>query len=127
MSQISFEDGKVTVVALEMLRTMVAREARGPGDVENAMRRLESKYGLDFWTQWGLRYRPPVEIKDRSLIERIRQAYLDMIARSVRRDVEALKLERAKGADDAALTGLISEAETLLEKLEEARAQAPAV
>lgn len=126
MSQIPFEDGKVTVAVLEMHRAMVARESRGPGDTENAMRRLESKYGIDFWTQWGLRYRPPVEIRDRSLIERIRQAYLDMIAGSVRRDLQALKAEQAKGADDNALTGLIAEAETLLEKLEEKRPLIPA-
>jgi hypothetical protein len=121
VSQIPFEDEKVTSGTLEMHRVMVARESRGPGDTENAMRRLEAKYGLDFWTQWGLRYRPPVEIKDRSLIERIRQAYLDMMARSVRRDLEALKAEQAKGADDAALTDLIVEAETVLERLQAKR------
>lgn len=127
VSQIPFEeDEKVTAGVLEMHRAMVAREARGPGDIENAMRRLESKYGLDFWTQWGMRYRPPEEIKDRSLIERVRQAYLDMITRSVRRDLQALKAEQAKGADDNALTGLIAEAETLLEKLEEKRPLIPA-
>ena len=126
LSQFPLEDKKLTAGILQMHRAMVAREARGPGDIENAMRRLESKYGLDFWTQWGLRYRPPVEVKDRSLIGRIRQAYLDMIARSVRRDLEALKSEQAKGADDDALTGLIAETETLLEKLQEKRPRVPA-
>lgn len=126
MSQKSFEDEKVTTGTLEMHRAMVAREARGPGDIENAMRRIESRYGLEFWTQWGWRYRPPTEIKDRSLIERVRQAYLDMMVRSVRRDLQALKAEEAKGADDDALTDLIGEAETLLAKLQAKRSPIPA-
>src|SRR6185312_2786675 len=40
-------------------RAMLARETRGPGDLEGAMRRLEARYGIPFSTLWGLRYRAP--------------------------------------------------------------------
>jgi hypothetical protein len=43
-------------------RVLIEREARGPGDVENAMRRLEQRYGLSFNDLWRLRYRPPKRI-----------------------------------------------------------------
>lgn len=37
-------------------------ETRGPGDTENAMRRLANRYALPFGKWWALRYRPPKEI-----------------------------------------------------------------
>jgi hypothetical protein len=41
---------------------LVEREARGPGDIENAMRRLEVKFGIPYSAFWALRYRPPKTI-----------------------------------------------------------------
>ena len=41
---------------------MLAREMRGPGDVDNAMRRLEARYGVPYQALWSLRYRRPKEI-----------------------------------------------------------------
>ena len=41
---------------------MVLREARGPGDTENAMRRLEARYGIPWRVFWNLRYRPPADV-----------------------------------------------------------------
>jgi len=41
---------------------MVLRESRGPGDTENAMRRLENRYGIPWRVFWNLRYRPPADI-----------------------------------------------------------------
>ena len=32
------------------VRRMIHQEARGPGDAENAMGRLDIMYGLGFWT-----------------------------------------------------------------------------
>jgi hypothetical protein len=48
--------------AQEWANRLVRWEARGPGDLENAMRRLETKYGVDFNALWSLRYRPPKRI-----------------------------------------------------------------
>ncbi len=41
---------------------LVRRESRGPGDMENAMRRLEYRYGINWRTFWQLRYRPPSDV-----------------------------------------------------------------
>lgn len=41
---------------------LVRSESRGPGDTDNAMRRLARRYGLDYGALWGLRYRPPRRI-----------------------------------------------------------------
>jgi hypothetical protein len=116
VDQKSFE-GRMTAAVIMMHRELLRRETRGPGDTEGAMRRLEARYGLDYWTQWGIRYRPPTEIRDRSLIERIRQAYLDALQRSVRRDLEAFKAEEAKGKADADLESLMAESEALLARI----------
>jgi hypothetical protein len=41
---------------------LVRRESRGPGDMENAMHRLQSRYGIPWRTFWALRYRPPADV-----------------------------------------------------------------
>lgn len=42
--------------------TMVLREARGPGDSENAMRRLEHRYGIPWRVFHNLKYRAPADV-----------------------------------------------------------------
>lgn len=41
---------------------LIRRESRGPGDMENAMRRLEARYGIPWRTFWTLRYRKPTDV-----------------------------------------------------------------
>ena len=57
-------------------RELTRMKARGPGDLENAMRAIERDYGIDYWTTWQLRYR---RSRIRSLawdvVERIKAAY----------------------------------------------------
>jgi hypothetical protein len=43
-------------------RWLTQREARGPGDIENAWRRLEHRHGIPWRIFWALRYRPPKQI-----------------------------------------------------------------
>src|SRR5690348_6894292 len=94
--------------ALETYNKMLAKEIRGSGDVENAMYRLQFEYGLDYWRQWLLKYRKQ---SCAEFTEQIRQAYLSMLERSVRRDIEALKIEQAKDSkSDAGNADLIAEA-----------------
>lgn len=49
-------------VASEIARRLVQAESRGPGDTENAMRRISSRWGVPFTFLWSLRYRPPADI-----------------------------------------------------------------
>jgi hypothetical protein len=41
---------------------LVRSEIVGPGDLENAMRRIEAKYGVPYSTLWALRYRKPKDM-----------------------------------------------------------------
>ena len=48
--------------AAGIAKWLTRREALGPGDMENAWRRLEVRYGLPWRVFWSLRYRPPRSI-----------------------------------------------------------------
>lgn len=50
---------KIADHAAGMAAEMVRREARGSGDIPNAMERLERRHGLPTRTLWNPRYRPP--------------------------------------------------------------------
>src|SRR6185312_5208716 len=84
--------------ATEYVRTMVQRESRGPGDIENAMQRLETRYGLPFWTLWHLR-KGRAKTCDTSLFARIRGAYLDMCQQQVGSLLHEIQVEAAIGDD----------------------------
>jgi hypothetical protein len=47
---------------VELNRRLVNGECRGPGDLENAMRRVEQKWGIPVSVSWALRYRKPKTI-----------------------------------------------------------------
>ena len=55
-------------------------------------------------------------------VKQVRQAYLNSLAASVRRDLERLKAEQVTDRNDAGLESLISEAEDLLKKIQEKKA-----
>ena len=102
-------------------RDMLAREMRGPSDSEGAMHRLQSKFGLDYWTQWSLRYRAPKRVAH-DVAVLVKQAHTKMLEQSVKRDLGLLEIEMMKGTSDADLEGLMAEAESLLAKIEAAKA-----
>lgn len=98
---------------------LVLREARGPGDMEEAMRRVEAKTGIGFSTLWGLRYRPPKTI-DVSVFQRVRGAYLALCERQLATLKHELEVEATRGDSDA-FADLVDEAEALVAKLKAAR------
>lgn len=93
---------------------LITRLMTGPGDSEGAMHRAERQFGLPYWSQHGLRYKRRATTE---FIERVRQAYLSMLEASVRRDLEKLRVEQAKGNNNARIQGLIAEAENLLSRM----------
>lgn len=84
--------------ATEYVRTMVQRESRGPGDLDNAMQRLEARYGLPFWAMWHLR-KGKAKTVEASLLARIRGAYLDMCQRQASNLLHEIEVEAAMGDD----------------------------
>lgn len=73
---------------------MVLRETRGPGDMPNAMQRLERRHDLPAKTLWSLRYRRPKDIFA-SLYFKLGQAYEAECQRQMRRLSHELEITRA--------------------------------
>lgn len=82
---------------------LVRIESRGPGDTDNAMRRLEQKYGIPYWTLWALRYRLPKIIAPEAFC-RIKAAYQAECRRQARHFAHEQMITEAKNAVSAALT-----------------------
>lgn len=76
-------------------RRLTQVEARGPGDMENAWRRLECKYGIPWRTFWSLRYRPPRDLST-SIYHRLRSAYEAECERQMRRLEHEIAITKAK-------------------------------
>ena len=72
---------------------MVLRETRGPGDMPNAMQRLERRHDLPAKTLWSLRYRRPKDIFA-SLYFKLGQAYQAECQRQMRRLSHELEITR---------------------------------
>lgn len=104
---------KIMIEVVEIYRDLLAREMRGPSDSEGAMRRLQSKFGLDYAHQWALRYRAPKKIAA-DLFQSIKQAHISMLEQSVKRDLSLLQIEIAKGVADADTENLVADAKALL-------------
>lgn len=107
-------------VAIDYARKMIQAEARGPGDLEPAMSRLEAKTGIGFWTLRGLWYRRR-KLVDNDLLQAVRGAYLSLCERQIASLQHGLSVEAARGGDD--LSDLVAEAEALVAKLKAARAK----
>jgi uncharacterized protein YnzC (UPF0291/DUF896 family) len=105
--------------ATDYVRTMVQRESRGPGDLDNAMQRLEQRYGLPFWSLWYLR-KGKAKTVEASLLARIRGAYLDMCQRQANTLLHEIKVEAATGNDLD--SDIAAELEALLAKIQAKKA-----
>jgi hypothetical protein len=105
--------------ATDYVRTMVQRESRGPGDLDNAMTRIEAKYGLPFWTLWHLR-RGKAKTVEASMLARIRAAYLDMCQRQASNLLHEIKIEAA--VSDDLDSDIAAELEALVAKIKAKRA-----
>lgn len=70
--------------AAQWAKALTHTEARGPGDMENAWRRLEARYGVPWRAFWALRYRKPGEITA-FLFDQLKAAHRAECERQMRR------------------------------------------
>lgn len=86
-------------------KDLTRMKARGPGDLENAMRLIEREYGIDYGFLWSLRYRRErLKIISISVYESIRAAYRAECGRQMRKlENEITKTEKIAGADHASV------------------------
>ena len=94
--------------------SLILRLMNSPGYSEGAMYNAERHYGLPYWSQWNLRHKRRATVQ---FMQRVRHAYLDMLAQSVRREVEILKAAEARGNADVNDRILLDEAESLVAKI----------
>lgn len=102
--------------ATEWANELVRRESRGPGDYENAMRRLEKRYNIPWQILWRLRHG---RIKDIyvSLYVRLQAAYQAECERQMRLLAHEIEIAKAKGL---AASPAVAKAVALVGKMEEA-------
>jgi hypothetical protein len=82
--------------AAEKARVLVSRETRSPGDTDNAMRRIERKFGVPYATLWALRYRRPKDILV-SAYASVIHAYQAQCDEQMRRLEHERAITKAKG------------------------------
>lgn len=87
--------------ASTMSKAIVNREVRGPGDLDNAMRRCETKYGIPYSTLWALRYRKPKDILT-GVFLRLNEAYEAQRREQMRRLEHEKSITEIKGRIGAA-------------------------
>lgn len=83
------------IQARDWARDVVNADVRGPGDLENAMRRVEQRYGIPFAALCGLRYRPPKDVGV-SIYTKLQAAHADMCERQMRKFKDELDRTKAK-------------------------------
>lgn len=108
-----------TAVASEYVRKMVELETSGNGDLDNAMRRIARRYGLNFWQLSHLRAGRAKALTI-DAFQGIRGAYLDFCARKIAALQEELSRERAKYGDEP-FADLADEASALMAKIQAAK------
>lgn len=120
MPQNKLTDGQMSDAAyLDQAATwskdLTRMRARGPGDMENAMRSLERDYGIDYWFIWQLRYRRDrLKFLSVSVYDRLKAAYQAECERQMRKlKHEIAATEQIAGARLAsvrAATALVEQA-----------------
>lgn len=82
---------------------LISQGSRGPGDLENSMRRVSRRWNIPYRTLWALRYRAPKDILA-STYFRLHAAYTAECERqlqALKHDIETTK--EIAGPDHAAL------------------------
>ena len=92
--------------AAEWSKSLTRMRARGPGDIENAMRSIERDYGVDYWLLWRLRYRRSV-LKDIgvSAYMRLKAAYQAECERQMRKLQHEIEITEAIAGPDCVAVG----------------------
>lgn len=107
-------------VATKYVRRMVELETTGFGDTDGALRRLEARFGLPFWSLWHLR-QGRAKTVDADLFSRIRGAYLNYCENKISALQHELAIEKATDAD-ADLEALEAAASKLAAQIAQAKA-----
>jgi hypothetical protein len=91
--------------AVSWSKDLTRMKSRSSGDTENAMRRVEREYGIEYGFLWRLRYRREhLKTISISVYERIRAAYRAECERQMRKlENEITITEKITGPDNPAV------------------------
>lgn len=89
------EPNEIVEEAAAWAEAMVSREARGPGDLPNAMERIARRYGIPHSVLWSLRYRRPKDLFA-SVYFKLRAAYEAECERQLRQLQHELEITKAR-------------------------------
>ncbi len=108
-------DASVVSEAKGWANFLVRSESHGPGDTDNAMRRVARRYGLPNSTLWALRYRAPKDLLA-SVYLKLRSAYQAEHERQLARLADDL----ARTRQEAGAHSILYRAAAVLARAEEA-------
>lgn len=107
-------------LAADYATRLVANETHAlGGDTDEAMRRVEARYGVGYWTLWSLRYKRPKSVSA-DVLSRLRGAYLAACERQLANLQHEIAVERARTGNDTD-AALLDEAEAMVAKLRSRR------
>jgi len=109
-------------VASNYAARLLEREYRGPGDnTEDAMRRIEAKTGVSYWSLWSLRYKRPKTVRA-DIFQQLQQAYLALCEKDFASLKHELAVEQAiSGEPHDSYADLETEVAALAEKIRRAK------
>lgn len=105
-------------VASGIVRRMVETETRGWGDQDNALYRLEARYGLPFWSLQNLRTGRAKTV-EATLFNRIKAAFVDHCGKHAARLLHEAEMAKEANIDVADIENQIR---ALVARLEAAKA-----
>lgn len=108
-------------VATRFVRRMAELETGGFGDDDNALRRLEAKFGVSYWTLRYLKQGRSTKI-DTDVFQRIRGAYLSFCEGKISALQHELRIEREL-EPDADLESLEAAANELAAQIAKAKVE----
>lgn len=110
-------------MATGYVRRMVENETRGWGDQDNALTRLEAKYGLPFWTLQNLRTGRAKTVES-TLFNRIKAAFVDHCGRQAARLLHEADMAKEVTPEDDDLAAIQDEIYALAARLAAAKSKA---
>lgn len=108
--------------ASSMVRRMIHSEAHGPGDYENAMDRLQARYGIGFWQLDHLR-KGKAKTCEVGLFARIHAAFIDHCGAQAARLLHEAEIAK-RTTPDVHLDDIEDQIRTLAARLANAKAAA---
>jgi hypothetical protein len=109
-------------MATGYVRRMVENETRGWGDQDNALSRLEARYGLPYWSLQNLRMGRAKTV-EASLYNRIKAAFVDHCGKQAARLLHEAQMAKV-GNPDVDVADIENQIRALASKLEAAKGNA---